>query len=67
MYSSSNHDNFITCSTNTQKQEICKSHLEKAIFDKIIVKNDKEKIDTNITLQNGSKTYNFYDKYGKFL
>jgi hypothetical protein len=67
VYSWSNHDNFITCSTNIKKQAVCKSHLEKVIFDKIIVKNDKEKIDTNIKLQNGSSTYNFFDKYGKFL
>lgn len=67
VYSSVNHDNFITCSTNTTKQELCKSHLEKAIFDKIVIKNDKEKINTNIVLQNGSKTYNFFGKYSKYL
>gem|GEM_PF-4512059 len=47
-----NHDNLIICASDNSKQELCKTHIEKIIFDKIVPKNDDEKINTTITLQN---------------
>lgn len=66
-YTQSNQQNLITCSTNIAKQEICKTHLETMLFDKIVPKNDMEKIDTLVVLNNWSWTYNFFEKYSAYL
>lgn len=67
IYTSQNNDNLLVCSSDTKKVEICKSHLEKWFLDFIIPKNDIEKIDTDIVLNNWSKSYNFFEKYAKFI
>lgn len=67
IYTWQNKDNLIICSSDTKKVELCKTHLEKWIFDYIIPKNDVEKINTTIVLSNWSKTYDFFDKYISFI